>query len=69
MEKAGFPPDIAQQMIHHLHHLKRYLKIGGTYDAIYTACNGTPQGCSLSLIIANLYVTTIFNLLTDNTKA
>jgi hypothetical protein len=49
-----------------MENLNRYLRVGGHFDAVFSRTNGIPQGCSLSLLIANLYVTTLFNMLEKN---
>ena len=63
MINAGFPSDVAYLIANLMHEIIRYLKFGGQYDAKMDDCNGTPQGCSLSIMIANIYVTTLFNML------
>ena len=63
MVTAGFPEDIAMQQTHLAANIRRYLKAGGHYNAVLTDCNGVPQGCSLSLLVANLYVTVQFRML------
>ena len=65
MEEAGSPKDLAEQLSALLQNFTRYIKVGGHYDCIFSKTNGIPQGCSLSLIIANLYVTTLFRMLED----
>ncbi len=65
MEEAGVPQDLIDMHMDLCRNLCRYLKIGGTYGAIVQQANGTPQGISMSLIIANLYVTTLFRYLED----
>ena len=57
---AGLPSIIASQ-IHFLHtRLKRYIMVVGSYVGVIQQTNGVGQGCSLSIDIANLYVTTFF---------
>ena len=43
----------------------RYIKVANGYGAVMTKRNGVPEGCSLSLIVANIYVTTLFRMLDD----
>ena len=63
MLKAGIPQGIAEQL-HSLYcNLKRYVRVAGSYGAVIEQTNGIGQGCSLSIIIANLYVATLFRLL------
>ena len=47
-------------------HLQRYIRVAGTYGSVIRQTNGIGQGCSLSILIANLYVATLFNFLKDN---
>ena len=60
---AGLPEDLASQLITIYADLKRYAKIAGTYGGVIQQTNGCPQGCSFSLIVANLYVATLFQYL------
>ena len=66
MIDAGFPSDVALQIANLMSEIIRYLKVGGHFDAKMLGCNGIPQGCSLSIMIANIYVTTLFNMLTHH---
>ena len=64
LEKSGLPPGIASQLHFLYTNLQRYIRVVDTYGAVIPQTNGIGQGCSLSLIVANLYVATLFNLLT-----
>ncbi len=57
---AGLPRNLAAQMTSMYSRLTRYIKVAGTYGATIRQTNGCPQGCSFSLLLANLYVSTLF---------
>ena len=66
LEKAGCPPGIAAQLHFLYTNLRRYIRVAGTYGAVIAQTNGIGQGCSLSIIVANLYVATLFKFLRAN---
>ena len=66
MEKSGLPPGIAAQLHFLYSDLRRYIKVAGTYGAVIHQSNGIGQGCSISIIIANLYVATLFRCLREH---
>ncbi len=61
LSKAGIPRKLAAQLRFLYSSLHRYLKVAGTYGAVIRQENGCPQGCSFSLLVANIYVSTLFN--------
>ena len=61
--ESGCPPGIARQLHYLYTNLKRYIRVAGTYGAVVEQTNGVGQGCSMSIIVANLYVTTLFRFL------
>ena len=63
MLKAGLPSGIANQLHGMYSNLKRYICIVGTYGAVIEQANGVGQGCSISIVIPNLYVATLFRFL------
>ena len=65
LERSGLPAGIAAQLHFLYSDLRRYIRVAGTYGAVVHQTNGIGQGCSLSIIIANLYVATLFRYLRD----
>ncbi len=61
LARAGIPNRLATQLCSLYSGLIRYMKVAGTFGAVIKQENGCPQGCSFSLFVANLYVTTLFN--------
>ena len=53
--ESGFPPGVAKQFHFLYTNLKRYIKVAGTYGAVVAQSSGVGQGCSMSIIVANLY--------------
>ena len=67
LKKAGLPEGIANQ-IHYMYKnlQRRYIKVAGTFGGVIRQSNGVGQGCSMSLSVANLYVTSLFRYLRSN---
>jgi hypothetical protein len=63
LRTAGIPEGIAKQILFLYSRLTRYIKVADTYGAVIKQFNGIGQGCSLSIIIANLYVCTLLRFL------
>ncbi len=61
--KAGAPEGLAGQLFTIISNMRRYIKVAGTYGAVLDQSNGAGQGCSMSIIAANLYVATLINFL------
>ncbi len=61
----GLPVQLATQIKGLYEELVRYLRIGNSYGAVIRQANGVGQGCSLSLLIANAYVATLFRFLEE----
>ncbi len=60
---AGAPRGLADQLFYIISNLRRYIRVAGTYGAVISQCNGAGQGCSMSILVANLYVATLLNFL------
>ncbi len=65
MIESGLPDGVAAQMQYIASGLRRYVKVAGTYGAVIDQANGAAQGCTMSVVVANLYVATLFNYLSD----
>ncbi len=63
LEMSGAPVGVANQMYFIGKNLKRYIKIADSFGAVVEQTNGLGQGCSMSIVVANLYVATLFNFL------
>ncbi len=64
MVVSGSPKGVAAQMQYIASGL-RSVKVAGTYGAVIDQANGAAQGCTMSVVVANLYVATLFNYLSD----
>ncbi len=60
---AGAPRGLADQLYYIFTNLRRYIRGVGTYGAVVEQSNGAGQGCSMSILAANLYVATLLNYL------
>ena len=63
LNQACIPEGIARRLFYLYSHLRRYIRVADTYGAAVKQTNGIGQGCSLSIVIANLYVTTLSKFL------
>ncbi len=63
LDRSGAPPTLAKQMEYTYRHLKRYIRVADSYGAVIQQSNGVGQGCTLSIVVANLYVATLFRYL------
>ncbi len=61
--RAGAPPTLANQLHFIYSRLRRYVKVADSLGAVILQNNGAAQGCSLSIVIANIYVATLFRYL------
>jgi len=63
LEHSGIPPGIATQL--HFPHinLQRYIKVVDTHGGVIRQTTGIGQGCLMSVIVASLYVATLFRYL------
>ncbi len=57
---------MADQLHFIIGNLTRYIKVAGTFGAVIEQNNGAGQGCSMSILAANLYVATLLNYLKAN---
>ncbi len=63
MERSGAPPSLARQMGFIGARLNRYIRVADSFGGVIRQSNGVGQGCSLSIVVANLYVATLFRYL------
>ena len=63
MRASGLAEGLVQQIQYLYTDLTRYVRIAGAYGATIQQTNGVGQGCSISIIVANLYVATLFRAL------
>ena len=63
MESIGLPKQVAKQIGGLYQKLNRYFKVAGSFGSVLRQANGVGQGCSISLLIANAYVTVLTRFL------
>ena len=59
----GCPSDFVSLYIVLITSIIRRIKIGGTFSRPFSPTNGVGQGCSISLLVTNAFVTVYFNVL------
>ena len=59
MVAVGLPKPLAFQIRWLYTRLQRYFRVAGSYGAVLRQANGVGQGCSVSLLIANAYVSVL----------
>jgi exonuclease III len=59
LRAAGAPEGVVKQTRYLYDRLNRYIRVAGTYGAVIRSSNGIGQGCTISIVIANLFVATL----------